>query len=259
MSACYNIQNRLLGDGHFWIVAGPCSVESAEQMERIAQSVARAGGQVLRGGAFKPRTSPHDFQGLGVSGLALLKEAAEKYGLLTVSEVMGSEEIPVVSDFVDILQVGSRNMQNFSLLKQLGKSRKPVLLKRGFSATYHEWLMAAEYILEGGNPEVILCERGIRTFEPSLRNTLDLAAVPYLRTLTHLPIIVDPSHATGLRTLVPALSQAVVAVKADGLMIEIHPDPDSSLSDAAQTLSLEAFEALIPVLKKLGSVLGVKV
>lgn len=223
------------------IIAGPCSVESEEQMHRAAESVALSGATALRGGAFKPRTSPYDFQGLGEQGLVYLQRAAQQHQLLAVSEVMDIQDLELVCSYVDILQIGARNMQNFSLLKAVGKLNKPVILKRGLSATYHEWLMAAEYILSGGNTQVILCERGIRTFETQTRNTLDLSAVPIMQALSHLPIIVDPSHATGRRDIVPRMMYAAIAAGADGLMVEVHPIPDESISDAKQTISLQMF------------------
>lgn len=234
-----------IGQGSLSLMAGPCSIESEEQIFTIAEAIARSGAQFLRGGAFKPRSSPYSFQGLGKQGLKLMQKAAAKYKLLTVSEIMDAEDLSLMEEYVDILQVGTRNMQNFTLLKKLGKSDKPVLLKRGFSATYQEFLMSAEYILSGGNEKVILCERGIRTFESYTRNTLDIAAVPILKNLSHLPVIVDPSHGTGIRQMVAPMSLAAVAAGADGLMIEVHPNPDKALSDAAQTISLENFERLV--------------
>jgi 3-deoxy-7-phosphoheptulonate synthase len=234
-----------IGGEELVIIAGPCSVESEEQIHHTAERIAAAGANCLRGGAFKPRTSPYQFQGLGVEGLRYLSEAGRRHQLATISEVMDTESIEIVSEYVDILQIGSRNMQNFSLLKRLGKVRKPVMLKRGASATYHEWLMAAEYILNGGNEQVILCERGIRTFETYCRNTLDLTAVPIIRELSHLPVIVDPSHGTGLRKIVPPMACAAIAAGADGLLIEVHPSPDHALSDAQQTISIEEFEGLM--------------
>lgn len=230
-----------IGGDNFIVIAGPCSVESEEQIERTAASVSKAGAMILRGGAFKPRTSPYDFQGLGEIGLQYLHHAAKKYDLLSVSEVMDTKDIDLVAKYVDILQVGSRNMQNFSLLKEVGRQGKPILLKRGLAATYKDFLMAAEYILESGNPNVILCERGIRTFETYARNTLDLAAVPILKELTHLPIIVDPSHGTGIRSAVPPMTYAALAAGAHGVMIEVHPDPDNAWSDAKQTIHVETF------------------
>ncbi|MCH9633445.1 MAG: Phospho-2-dehydro-3-deoxyheptonate aldolase [Chlamydiae bacterium] len=245
----FKVKDVPIGEGHLSVMAGPCSIEGEEQIFRIAEAIADAGANILRGGAFKPRSSPYSFQGLGEEGLKLMCRAAKEYNLLTVSEIMDAEHLDLLEEYVDILQVGARNMQNFSLLKKLGKSKTPVLLKRGFSSTYQEFLMSAEYILSGGNERVILCERGIRTFESYTRNTLDIAAVPILKNLSHLPIIVDPSHGTGIRHLVAPMARAAVAAGADGLMIEVHPEPDKALSDAAQTISLEAFEKLMQSLK----------
>lgn len=244
-SKTFLIDDVPIGGNTLSLMAGPCSIEGEEQIFTIAEAIARSGAQFLRGGAFKPRSSPYSFQGLGEEGLKLMQKAAAKYKLLTVSEIMDAEDLFLMEEYVDILQVGARNMQNFTLLKKLGKSKKPVLLKRGFSATYQEFLMSAEYILSGGNERVILCERGIRTFETYTRNTLDLAAVPILKNLSHLPVIVDPSHGTGIRKMVAPMSLAAVAAGADGLMIEVHPNPDKAFSDAAQTISLEDFEKLV--------------
>ena len=246
-----NIKGRLIGGDNFTVMAGPCSIESEQQMHVVAETVAASGATILRGGAFKPRTSPYDFQGLGEEGLQYMQNAAKQHNLLCVSEVMDLQELELVAKYVDILQIGSRNMQNFSLLKQLGQIDKPVLLKRGFAATYKDFLMAAEYILYAGNPNVILCERGIRTFEPHTRNTLDLAAVPILQEMTHLPIIIDPSHGTGLRAIVPKMAYAALAAGANGLMVEVHPDPDKSRSDAQQTISLQTFTHMMHVLEHL--------
>ena len=245
-----------IGHGHLVLISGSCSVESEEQIFATAEKVSTLGVKILRGGAFKPRTSPYDFQGLGLKGLQLMRAAADKYNLLTVSEVMDTEDMVMVGEYVDILQIGSRNMHNFSLLKKAGQQRKPVLLKRGFAATYQELLLAAEYILSEGNPNVILCERGIRSFETHTRNTLDLAAVPVLQQLSHLPVIVDPSHGTGQRELVGPMSLAAVAAGCDGLMIEAHPTPDDALSDAKQTISCDALAQLITQIKQLQPVLG---
>ena len=225
-----------VGGEEFVVMAGPCSVESEKQILESAELAARGGAKVLRGGAFKPRTSPYDFQGMEEEGLKLLAQAREKTGLAIVTEVMSDPDAPLVSQYADILQVGARNMQNFALLKSLGRCGKPVLLKRGLSSTIKELLMSAEYIVAHGNPDVILCERGIRTFETATRNTCDISAVPVLRELTHLPVILDPSHATGKRSLVPALSRAAVAIGADGLIVEIHPNPAKAVSDGAQSL-----------------------
>ncbi len=243
-----------IGGKKLAIMAGPCSIESQEQIMACAQCVKENGGTILRGGAFKPRTSPYAFQGLGEQGLQFLQKAASAYGLLSVSEVMDTDQIELVASYSDILQVGARNMQNFSLLKKLGNIKNPILLKRGLSATYQDLLMSAEYILSAGNPNVILCERGIRTYETYSRNTLDLAAVPILQELSHLPIIVDPSHGTGLRKMVPPMAKAAIAAGADGLMIEIHPIPDKAFSDADQTLSFEGFVAMMHAIKQLAPV-----
>ena len=245
------VLDAVIGDGSLTVMAGPCSVESREQLFATADAVAEAGATILRGGAFKPRTSPYSFQGLGVEALRDLAEARERVGLPVITEVMEPNQVDIVAEYADILQVGTRNMQNFSLLMAVGRVARPVMLKRGFSATVEEWLMAAEYIISAGNPNVILCERGIRTFETYTRNTLDLAAVPLLRQLTHLPVIVDPSHATGKRWLVAPLAVGGVAVGADGVMVEVHPDPDAALSDAEQQLTFDQFRsmmaALVPV------------
>jgi 3-deoxy-7-phosphoheptulonate synthase len=234
-----------IGDGGFVVMAGPCSVESRDQLMTTAESVVKSGAQVLRGGAYKPRTSPYDFQGLAVEGLKLLAEARSRTGLKVITEVLDTEDVGIVEQYADILQVGARNMQNFALLKRLGEVAKPVMLKRGLSATIKEFLLSAEYIVTHGNPNVILCERGIRTFETATRNTLDLAAVPLLNELTHLPVIVDPSHGTGKRSLVRPLARAAVAVGADGLMAEVHPDPEKAWSDGPQSLRPEEFDLMM--------------
>jgi len=234
-----------VGGEEFVVMAGPCSVESEKQILESAELAARGGAKVLRGGAFKPRTSPYDFQGMEEEGLKLLAQAREKTGLAIVTEVMSDTDAPLVSQYADILQVGARNMQNFALLKSLGRCGKPVLLKRGLSSTIKELLMSAEYIVAHGNPDVILCERGIRTFETATRNTCDISAVPVLRELTHLPVILDPSHATGKRSLVPALSRAAVAIGADGLIVEIHPNPAKAVSDGAQSLDPAMWSAMM--------------
>ncbi len=243
------IGNVTIGGSELTVMAGPCAIENEEQLMLAAEGVKAGGASVLRAGAFKPRTSPYSFQGLELEGLEFLKEVRLKTGLLIVTEVMDQFTVEQVAESADILQVGARNMQNYYLLRELGKIRKPVLLKRGLSATIEEWLMAAEYILSGGNYEVILCERGIRTFEPYTRNTLDLSAVPLVKQLSHLPVIVDPSHGTGLSGLVPAMSKAAIAAGADGLMIEVHPNPQEALSDGPQSLTPEQFETLINELK----------
>ncbi|MGD0012994.1 MAG: 3-deoxy-7-phosphoheptulonate synthase [Bryobacteraceae bacterium] len=238
-----------IGGERVVVMAGPCSVESSEQIHAIAGIVAGAGARIIRGGAFKPRTSPYSFQGLGEEGLRYLREAADKHGLLVVSEVMDLTQIPMLAAYADILQVGARNMQNFNLLRELGKQPKPVLLKRGISATIEELLLSAEYILTGGNFGVILCERGIRTFEDYTRNTLDLCAIPVVKKLSHLPIIADPSHGTGRRDKVIPMARAAVAAGADGLLIEVHNDPDRALSDGAQSLREEQFSELMSQLR----------
>ena len=232
-----------IGGGNFCMIAGPCSVETEEQIVEVACKVKAAGANILRGGAFKPRTSPYDFQGLKGNGIELLLEAKRVTGLPICTEIMNANHIPLFED-VDIIQVGARNMQNFELLKELGKLKKPVLLKRGLASTIKEWLMSAEYIMAGGNDQIILCERGIRTYETYTRNTLDLSAVPLLHDLTHLPVVVDPSHATGLRDLVEPMSLAGVAAGADGLMIEVHNDPMKAWCDGAQSLTPEQYESV---------------
>jgi 3-deoxy-7-phosphoheptulonate synthase len=238
------------------VIAGPASVESREQIERTAAAVARAGAKVLRGAAFQTRTSPYGTQDGIEQGLKLLREAADRNGLLVASEVMDATQIPLVAQYADILQVGARNMQNFNLLREIGKQRKPVLLKRGIAATVEELLLSAEYILAGGNYDVILCERGIRTFETYTRNTMDISAIPVVKKLSHLPILADPSHGTGRRDKVPAMSRAAVAAGADGLLIEVHPDPDRALSDGAQSLGLEQFAELMGQVKKVAEAVG---
>jgi 3-deoxy-7-phosphoheptulonate synthase len=242
------VLDAVVGDGSLTVMAGPCSVESREQLFETAEAVKAAGATILRGGAFKPRTSPYSFQGLGVEGLRYLAEAREATGLPVITEVMEPNQVDIVAEYCDILQIGTRNMQNYSLLTAVGRVARPVMLKRGYGATVEEWLMAAEYIVSSGNPNVILCERGIRTFETYTRNTLDLAAVPLLHHLTHLPVIVDPSHATGKRWLVKPLAIGGVAVGADGVMVEVHPRPDEALSDAEQQLTLDQFREMMPSL-----------
>lgn len=237
-------------------MAGPCSVETEEQMEASAALVAAAGAQVIRGGAFKPRSSPYSFQGLGERGLQIMRAAADRNGLLVISEVMDVVQIPLLARYADILQVGARNMQNFNLLRELGNIRKPILLKRGIAATIEELLLSAEYVLSGGNYEVILCERGIRTFETSTRNTMDIAAIPVLRRLTHLPVIADPSHGTGKRDYVVAMARAAVAAGADGLLVEVHPDPDHALSDGAQTLRPDQFSEMMRQVRAIAAAVG---
>ncbi len=246
-----------IGGGELVVMGGPCAVESAEQIDEIARLVKSAGGQILRGGAFKPRTGPYSFQGVGVEGLIMMAEAGRKHGLLTITEVMTPEYVDVCAEYADILQVGTRNMQNFDLLRKLGETNRPVLLKRGFSSTYDEWLNAAEYILAGGNPNVMLCERGIRTFEGYTRNTLDLSAIPVMKSLTHLPVISDPSHGTGRRELVEPMTKASVAAGADGLIIEMHTDPDNSMTgDGVQSLFPDQFARLLKELEQLAPLCG---
>jgi len=245
-----------IGGNDVVVIAGPCSVESREQLFTIAEVVAKSGARLLRGGAFKPRSSPYSFQGLGEEGLKLLKEAGDKFGLLVITEVMEISQIPLMEPYVDIYQVGARNMQNFNLLRELGKVRKPVMLKRGIAATIEEMLLSAEYIMAGGNYEVILCERGIRTFETYTRNTMDISAIPVVKKLSHLPILGDPSHGTGRRDKVAPMARAAVAAGADGLIIEVHPDPDRALSDGAQSLRPEQFEELMRQLRMIAPAVG---
>src|SRR5579864_1847807 len=240
-----DVKGVKFGGPELAVIAGPCSVESREQLFETARGVKAAGANILRGGAYKPRTSPYDFQGLGVEGLKILREASEETGLPIVTEVMGVEDLDAVVEYADMMQVGARNMQNYPLLRRLATVPRPVLLKRGPSATIKEWLLAAEYLLSGGNPNVILCERGIKTFDAELRNTLDLAGVALCKELCHLPVVVDPSHATGRRSLVPAAARAAVAVGADGLIIEVHPCPERALSDGAQSLDFAGFEKVM--------------
>jgi len=248
-----------IGGPNVVVMAGPCSVESHEQLFTTAEAVVKAGARVLRGGAFKPRNSPYSFQGLGEEGLKLLREAGDKFGLLVISEVMEIAQIPVMLPYVDILQVGARNMQNFNLLRELGKARKPVLLKRGIAATLEELLLSAEYIMAGGNYEVVLCERGIRTFETYTRNTLDISAIPIIKKLSHLPMTADPSHGTGRRDKVSPMARAAVAAGADALLIEVHCDPEKALSDGAQSLYPEQFSKLMDELRMIAPAVGRKI
>ncbi len=248
-----------IGGPNVVVMAGPCSVESHEQLFTTAQAVVKAGARVLRGGAFKPRSSPYSFQGLGEEGLKLLREAGDKFGLLVISEVMEIAQIPVMLPYVDTLQVGARNMQNFNLLRELGKVRKPVLLKRGIAATLEELLLSAEYIMAGGNYEVVLCERGIRTFETYTRNTLDISAIPIIKKLSHLPMTADPSHGTGRRDKVSPMARAAVAAGADALLIEVHCDPEKALSDGAQSLFPEQFSKLMDELRMIAPAVGRKI
>lgn len=251
-----NVNGTLVGGNNLGIMAGPCSVESEEQIIEIAKSVKKSGANFLRGGAFKPRTSPYSFQGLELEGLRLLKCAKEETGLSIVTEIMSTDYIDEFVRDVDVIQVGARNMQNFDLLKQLGKTNKPILLKRGLSSTIEEWLMSAEYIMAGGNENVILCERGIRTYEGYTRNTLDLSAIPVIKKLSHLPIIVDPSHASGYWYLVEPLAKAAIAAGADGLMIEVHNDPQHALSDGQQSVKPELFDKIMKKVKVLAEMEG---
>ncbi len=250
------IKDVVIGGKEVVVMAGPCSVESKEQTMIIAENVSKAGAKILRGGAFKPRTSPYSFQGLGEEGLKILREAADKNDMLVITEVMDKEQIPMVCEYADILQIGARNMQNFTFMRALGKTKKPIFLKRGISATIQEWLMSAEYILSGGNSNVILCERGIRTFETYTRNTLDLSAIPVIEKLSHLPVMADPSHGTGLRNKVLPMARAAVAAGADGIMIEVHHDPDHALSDGAQSLYPEQFAELMEQIRVIANVIG---
>jgi len=240
-----------IGEGLCTVIAGPCAVENREEYLQVAQALQAMGVHILRGGAFKPRTSPYSFMGLGEEGLKILAEARHLTGMPVVTEVMDTRDIELVSEYVDILQIGSRNMQNFSLLKEIGQSKKPVILKRGLSATIEEWLLAAEYILSAGNPKLILCERGIRTFENYTRNTVDIGAVSVVKNLSHMPIIVDPSHATGRREMVRPVAKAAIAAGADGLMVEVHPYPERALSDGQQSLTPEEFSQLWTEVKRL--------
>jgi 3-deoxy-7-phosphoheptulonate synthase len=247
-----------IGANQVVVMAGPCSVESREQLFTVAEQVSKAGARALRGGAFKPRTSPYSFQGLGLEALKLLREAGDRFGMLVISEVMEISQIAMMLPYVDILQVGARNMQNFNLLRELGKIKKPVMLKRGIAATLEELLLSAEYIMSGGNYDVILCERGIRTFETYTRNTLDISAIPIIHKLSHLPMASDPSHGTGLRDKVPPMARASVAAGADVLLIEVHSDPDKALSDGAQSLYPDQFAQLMGELRMIAPAVGRK-
>jgi 3-deoxy-7-phosphoheptulonate synthase len=250
------VGNVAIGGEKIVVMAGPCSVESKDQIERAADIVADGGATVMRAGAFKPRSSPYSFQGLGEEGLKMLREAADRRGLLVISEVMDGTQIPLLCDYADILQIGARNMQNFNLLREIGKLRKPVLLKRGISASFEEWLLSAEYILSGGNYQVILCERGIRTFETYTRNTMDISAIPVIHKLSHLPVAGDPSHGTGRRDQVPPMARAAVAAGADALLMEVHHDPDHALSDGAQSLFPEQYFELMNQLRIIAPAVG---
>lgn len=255
-STIVNIKGVELGGSEIVIIAGPCAVESREQLFETARAVKMSGARVLRGGAFKPRSSPYNFQGLGEEGLRLLGQIRKDTDIPVVTEVMDTRQVELVAEYADMLQIGSRNMQNFPLLKEAGMCRKPILLKRGMMATIEEFLLAAEYILNQGNNQVILCERGIRTFETSTRNTLDLSAVPMLKRLSHLPVIVDPSHGTGLRWMVPSMSKAAIAVGADGLILEVHYKPEEALCDGYQSLGLDEFAQLMTEMKKIARATG---
>lgn len=244
------VGNAAFGGGNFSVIAGPCSVESKEQVLKIAQDIKKSGAGLLRGGAFKPRTSPYSFQGLRENGLKILAEVSKETGMPVVSEIMEQSQLPLFED-IDVIQVGARNMQNYELLKELGRTKKPILLKRGLSCTLQELLMSAEYLMMGGNENIILCERGIRTFETTTRNTLDLSAVPMLKEMTHLPVIVDPSHGTGLAKIVPPMALAAVAAGADGVMIEVHNDPANALCDGAQSITPSQFDTLIKQISKM--------
>jgi 3-deoxy-7-phosphoheptulonate synthase len=256
MDTLVSAGGQIIGGPDFVVMAGPCSVESRDQLVRTARSVAASGATLLRGGAFKPRTSPYAFQGLGEDGLSLLEEGRYETGLPIITEVMEPGQVDRVAETADVLQIGARNMQNFPLLKEVGRVGKPCMLKRGLSATIEEWLMAAEYIMHAGNPNVILCERGIRTFETATRNTLDLSAIPLIKRLSHLPVIADPSHGTGHRYLVQPMALAAAAAGADGLLIEVHPQPDAALSDGPQSLTLDDFEQLMHTLEAVLDAVG---
>jgi len=249
-------KNAKFGGQYAGMIAGPCTIESEKQMEEAAEKLAAIGVKTIRGGAFKPRTSPYAFQGMGEEGLKIINKVAKKYDLAVISEVMEISQIPLFMKYTDILQVGARNMQNFNLLKELGHIDKPILIKRGMSATIEEWLMAAEYVLSGGNSQVMLCERGIRTFEPMTRNTLDLSAIPVVKKISHLPVIVDPSHATGLRDKVAPMSKAAIAAGCDGLEIEVHPHPECAICDGAQSLTPEDFSGLYKDIFKIAEIVG---
>ena len=257
LPSVFDIQGRKIGGEYFQVIAGPCSIETREQMTEVAHQVKNAGAGFLRGGAFKPRTSPYAFQGLGDEGLKMLLEAKKATGLPIVTEIMSAEHLPLFED-VDVIQVGTRNMQNFQLLKELGKIRKPILLKRGMANTLEELLMSAEYIMAGGNEQVILCERGIRTFETSMRNTLDISAIPMLKSKTHLPVIVDPSHAAGIRFMVEPLTMAAIAAGADGVMIEVHNNPEKALCDGNQSLTPQSFQGVMEKVKRTTEFFGKK-
>lgn len=240
----------VIGGSEVVMMAGPCTVESETQLFKTAEAVAKGGAKILRGGAYKPSTSPYSFQGMGVPGLELLKEAGRRYGMKVITEVMHVRKVEEVARYADILQIGTRNMQNYDLLTEVGQTRMPVMLKRGMTSKFEEWLLAAEYIASQGNEQIMLCERGIRTFEPYTRNTLDLSSIPSINALSHLPIVIDPSQGTGRRELVPPMSLASIAAGADGLLVEVHPDPDHALKDGAQSITIEAYEQMMPQLRR---------
>lgn len=252
----YKINDVEIGSDKIAVMAGPCSIESEEQIFKLAEVVAKSGAKILRGGAFKPRSSPYSFQGLGEEGLKMMRRAADEFGLLVITEVMQIDQIELIAKYTDIFQLGARNMQNFSLLKELSKSEIPVMIKRGLAATIEEWLMSGEYVLAGGNKNVILCERGIRTFEPYTRNTFDLSAIPVVHKISHLPVVADPSHATGYRDQVPPMARAAVAAGADALMIEIHHDPENALSDGPQALLPDVYLQLMKELNAIATAIG---
>ena len=251
-----DVKGHKIGGGFFSVIAGPCSIESQQQMSLAARSVKAAGAGFIRGGAYKPRTSPYSFQGLGEEGLKMLAKAGSETGLPVVTEILDVRDLDVIMKYADVLQIGTRNMQNFILLQEVGKANMPVLLKRGFGCTIEELLMAAEYVVKGGSSQIILCERGIRTFESATRNTLDLTAIPILKKLTHLPVIVDPSHATGKAELVPPMTLGALAVGADGVIVEVHPNPEEALCDGPQSLDIPAFESLMEKVKPIAAILG---
>ena len=255
-NSIFNIAGRTVGEGHFSVIAGPCSVETVPQMTETSEAVKKSGASFLRGGAFKPRTSPYSFQGLGLEGLEILCAAREETGLPIVTELMSPEYLEIFDEKVDLIQIGARNMQNYDLLKQLGQTKRPILLKRGLNATYEEWMMSAEYIMASGNPNVILCERGIRTFETYTRNTLDLQSIPVVRKLSHLPVVVDPSHAGGKWWLVDPMAKASVAAGADGLIIEVHNSPETALCDGAQSLKPEKYDTLLKEITGIAKAVG---
>ena len=255
-NSIFNIAGRTVGEGHFSVIAGPCSVETVPQMTETAEAVKKSGASFLRGGAFKPRTSPYSFQGLGLEGLEILCAAREETGLPIVTELMSPEYLEIFDEKVDLIQIGARNMQNYDLLKQLGQTKRPILLKRGLNATYEEWMMSAEYIMASGNPNVILCERGIRTFETYTRNTLDLQSIPVVRKLSHLPVVVDPSHAGGKWWLVDPMAKASIAAGADGLIIEVHNSPETALCDGAQSLKPEKYDTLLKEITGIAKAVG---